>query len=198
MEGPFRRSEPTDRRVVSRSEPSVSRAPDPEPRTEQPQQYVTQEQKPVHRAPMPHISAKDKKPFKRFILPLLALIVIILLVVGGWALWSKSQNAGTAIDGSKYQAVFFTNGQVYFGKLHAFNDESMKLTDIWYLQASTADSKNPQQTSTDSSNVQLIKLGNEIHGPEDQMVLSKNQLLFYENLKSDSKVVKAIEAQKAK
>jgi len=102
----------------------------------------------------------------------------------------------TGIDGGKYQAVFFANGQVYFGKLQVFNGGYLKLTDIYYLQSqSSGDSSNPQATSKDQaagSNVQLIKLGDEIHGPEDEMIISKDQVLFYENLKADGKVAQSI------
>lgn len=137
----------------------------------------------------------------RFIFPIITLILVLALAVAGWFLWSKTQ-ASTGIDTNKYQAVFFTNGQVYFGKLQSFNGEYMKLTDIYYLQSQQAaeenkDSKNPQQTSSDQGNVQLIKLGDEIHGPEDEMIVSKEQVLFYENLKADGKVAKSIEQHKS-
>ena len=106
-------------------------------------------------------------------------------------------STAAAIDSSKYQAVFFTNGQVYFGKLHTLNNNYMKLTDIFYLQAkdpsTNADSKNPQETSTQQSpDVQLVKLGNEVHGPVDEMIISKDQMLFFENLKKDGKVAASI------
>jgi ABC-type Zn uptake system ZnuABC Zn-binding protein ZnuA len=40
--------------------------------------------------------------------------------------------------------------------------------------------------------VQLIKLGSEVHGPEDAMMIAKAQVLFYENLKPDGKVAQSI------
>ena len=121
--------------------------------------------------------------------------MVIALGVAGWLAWS-AMGGGTAIDGSKYQAVFFTNGQVYFGKLQAGRDGYMKLTDIYYLQSQSSKeegSGNPQETATDQNNVQLIKLGDEIHGPEDEMIISKDQVLFYENLKPDGKVAQSIQ-----
>jgi flagellar basal body-associated protein FliL len=187
-EGPFRASRPADRRAVSRPEPAYRQPEEPQPVNVEPQ------------APAPQKEVKQKKPSRRLRLPIaIAIVVLIVAGVVGWFVWSGSQNQGTAIDSSKYQAVFFTNGQVYFGKLHTFNNESLKLTDIYYLQtqASSTSSQNPQQTSNaQTSNVQLIKLGDEIHGPEDEMVLSKAQVLFYENLKPDSKVVTSIEQYK--
>jgi hypothetical protein len=188
--GPFRTQQPADRRPVSR--PEVPRRQPEEP------QPVYAEPKTVHRPTPASHSQKQKKSWKRFLLPVGAVVVLIIGVLG-WFVWSSMQSANTAIDSSKYQAVFFTNGQVYFGKLKSFNGEYMQLTDIYYLQTQTKDEdsdSNPQQTSTDQNDVQLIKLGDEIHGPEDQMILSKDQVLFYENLKSDSKVVQSIDKYK--
>ena len=42
----------------------------------------------------------------------------------------------------------------------------------------------------------LIKLGGELHGPKDQMTINRNQILFIEELKADSKVVTAIVASR--
>ena len=189
-EGPFRVSRPTDRRPVSRSEPAYRQPEEP--------QQTRQEPQPVERATSPQRPAKSGKPSRRFKLPLILIALLLVIAAGLFAWTSLNKNAGLAIDSSKYQAVFFTNGQVYFGKLGKVNDEYLKLTDIFYLQtqAEDANESNPQQTSNDQSDVQLIKLGEEIHGPEDEMVLSKDQVLFYENLKADGKVVQSIEAYK--
>lgn len=188
--GPFRTQQPADRRPVSR--PEVPRRQPEEP------QPVYAEPKTVHRATPASHSRKEKKSWKRLLLPM-GIVGVLILGALGWFAWTSMQSANTAIDSNKYQAVFFTNGQVYFGKLKPFNGEYMQLTDIYYLQTQTKDEdsdSNPQQTSTDQNDVQLIKLGDEIHGPEDQMILSKDQVLFYENLKSDSKVAQSIEKYK--
>ncbi|MBL8160076.1 hypothetical protein JNJ66_06495 [Candidatus Saccharibacteria bacterium] len=129
-----------------------------------------------------------------------AVLVLILLFVGWSAL--SSLNRGSAIDTSKYQAVFFTNGQVYFGKLTDMNDEYFKLNDIFYLQtkatAAEKDSQNPQETAAEqSADVELIKLGDEVHGPEDEMIISKDQVLFFENLKNEGKVAGSINEYKS-
>ncbi|TAH32968.1 hypothetical protein EYC58_02325 [Candidatus Saccharibacteria bacterium] len=149
-----------------------------------------------------HHIAKEDKPKKRFIIPVAIAAAVIILIIGGLLVWSKSKGEASGIDSSKYQAVFFTNGQVYFGKLTSLNDNYMKMTDIFYLQtqgqAESDDKKNPQDIAADQSNVQLIKLGNEVHGPEDEMIISRDQVLFYENLKADGKVATTIKQYKEK
>jgi hypothetical protein len=189
-EGPFRASRPADRRVAAaRPEPAYRQADEPKPA-----QQVT----PTSTRPATIHSAKDKKSLRRSKLPFVIIIAAVILGIIGWlAILGMNKGGATEIDKSKYQAVFFTNGQVYFGKLTPVSNEYMKLTDIYYLQTKSTDATdaNPQQTSSDSD-VQLIKLGSEIHGPEDEMILSKDQLLFYENLKTDGKVAQSIESYK--
>jgi len=191
--GPFRVPQPADRRVVSsRPEPTQRQAEAVSPAQPEPQPIAPA--RPTHRSASTPKVSKDRKS-KPFILLIVALILIVAIGLVMYVTQANSKNTATAIDGSKYQAVFFTNGQVYFGRLKPFNDESMKLTDIYYLQTKTAtdtDSANPQKTAVNQNDVQIIKLGNEIHGPEDEMIISKYQMLFYENLKPDSKVAESI------
>ena len=191
MDGGVRMPRPVGRGAVA-PEPVQHRQPEPSQPMQEAPRAVSQPAV-THHAPRTKKSSK-----KRFTWPII-IAAIILLSILGWFAWSKLHTSGPAIDSSKYQAVFFTNGQVYFGKLQAAGGDYMKLTDIYYLQtqaSSGTDSSNPQQTTSDQSNVQLIKLGDEIHGPEDQMIISKDQMLFYENLKADGKVAKSIEQYK--
>lgn len=189
MDGGYRTGRPVERRTASRPE-SAYRQPEPQPVSEPP--------KPVHRAPVQHHRAeKEKKSlFKRLMWPIIGLVVV-LLGTAGWLAWSNMNAGAPGIDGSKYQAVFFENGQIYFGKLQSLDSDHMKLTDIFYLQsqATDKDATNPQASSTDqssNSNMQLIKLGEEIHGPEDEMIINKDQVLYYENLKDGGKVAQSI------
>lgn len=142
-------------------------------------------------AEAPRAQSPKKRSKKSLILTLVGVVVALALIAAG--VFAYKQFAGTTIESGKYQAVFLTNGQVYFGKLHRAGDY-YKLTNVYYLQAtqSSDGSSNPQQASDAKSGVQLIKLGNEVHGPEDAMIIDKSQVLFFENLKNDGKVVDSI------
>lgn len=134
--------------------------------------------------------AKSKKP-------MMVIGIVLALVLVGLAAWFALGRTGSAgaIDDSKYQAVFFTNGQVYFGKLSQLDGDYMRLKNVYYLQnkEQAADETTPQSASKqDASDVELIKLGNEIHGPEDEMLVSKDQILFFENLKPAGTVSQTI------
>ena len=100
-----------------------------------------------------------------------------------------------ALESDAYQAVFLSNGQVYFGQITKVNPDYIVLSDIFYLNASE-----PVQPSSGFSNdISLVKLGCELHGPSDVMHIPKSSVTFWENLKKhDSQVVKAIEDWKGK
>jgi len=104
-------------------------------------------------------------------------------------------------DFSKYQAVFLSNGQVYFGKVTDANIQTLVLENIYYLRSAGNLQTSDVEDSTAASatdNFSLVKLGNELHGPEDKMSINLNQVLFVEDLKADSKVVEAIRAYELK
>jgi hypothetical protein len=139
---------------------------------------------------------KETAPAKSSKVPwiVLAVAVVVLVVVGvlfrDKLFGGAAKNAATN-GSSGYQAVFLTNGQVYFGKISNTAKDYVTLKDIYYLQVG------PQQgsgaaTTTSAQSISLVKLGNELHGPVDEMHISRPQILFYEDLKSDGQVVKAI------
>lgn len=102
----------------------------------------------------------------------------------------------SAIKSKQYQALFLTNGQVYFGKVSKVDSSYVKLTDIYYLQVQQPVQPGADKNAQSNQQVSLAKLGGELHGPEDMMYVSRSQVLFWENLKDDGKVAKAIKDYK--
>jgi hypothetical protein len=97
--------------------------------------------------------------------------------------------------GSGYQAVFLTNGQVYFGKLYKDRSQYPVLRDIYYLQV-TQPPQPLQPGEVPPANINVVKLGAELHGPNDEMRINRDSILFIEDLKDDSRVVTAIKQLK--
>lgn len=97
------------------------------------------------------------------------------------------------VDTDKMQAVFLNGGQVYFGKITTLNPSFMKVEDIYYLRVNQAVQPNGQQQA---SNPELVKLGCELHGPTDEMVINREQVIFWENLKDEGQVAKAVDEYK--
>ena len=119
------------------------------------------------------------------------IIIIILLALGWWFLGAKlGSTVFTSSNNSSYQAVFLTNDQVYFGHLSHNDSQFPTLTDIFYLQV--AQPLQPIPSSQAAPNINLVKLGNELHGPADVMRINRDQILFVEDLKSDSQISAAI------
>jgi hypothetical protein len=133
---------------------------------------------------------------------LLSRVLSVLLALAALAIVSwlgvravGSLMADSAVKGKQYQAVFLTNGQVYFGKVSRVDASYVKLQDIYYLQVQQQ-VQPKDQNSSQQPQVSLAKLGGELHGPEDVMYISRSQVLFWENLKDDGKVTKAIKDYK--
>ena len=97
----------------------------------------------------------------------------------------------------KWQAVFLNGGatsgpvqySTYFGHITSLNNKYFVLRDIYYLTSN----QQTQSAKTSNNNVQLTKLGcQQLHSPYDQMVINRDQVAFWENIKDDGKVVQAI------
>lgn len=190
---PYRTSQSADRRVINRSGQAAYRQAEESRPVDEPVKSVA---KPVS---APRSSASQKQPSKRWLWVVLSIVLVLIFVGAGWFAWSSAKNANTGIDASKYQAVYLMNGQLYFGKLQVLSDTKLKLTNVYYLQTQnneSTDKTDAESAETTSNNVQLIKLSNAIYGPNDEMIISKDQVLYYQNLKSDSKASQLIESDK--
>lgn len=187
---PYRNaSQPTERRVINRSGAASRPAEEPQPvREEAPQSAPRASRRAEY-------DSSNQKSHKGLLWTIVVILIVLAVAVVGWVVWSNSKNAATGIDASKYQAVFMSNGQIYFGKLSDFNDSSFKITSIYYPQAQTTDESTTSKTNVNDSqsNIQLFRVTDGVHGPEDEMIITKSQILYYENLKSDSKVTQLIQ-----
>lgn len=125
------------------------------------------------------------------------LLVGILLTTIVWSALSSSNLVKSSefakVKANEYQAVFLnggaTSGSVayttYFGHISKLNSQYVVLKDVYYLTTSG--------TTDQNATPQLTKLGcQQLHSPEDMMVINRNQVAFWENLKDSGKVVTAI------
>lgn len=108
---------------------------------------------------------------------------------------NNNPNEGKFVSSAHYQAVFLNNGQVYFGKIQSISNQYVDLQGIFYLNSSSSsNTSKDSKDNTTASNYTLVKLGCELHGPYDQMVINRDQVTFWENLKDDGQVVKTIKS----
>lgn len=156
-------------------------------------------QKPMQRPEAPLKQAyTSSRPNKQFgwqkVLAVSAIIAIVAAALFGfWYVNNKKSTTLVGVDSSRYQAMFLNNGQVYFGKLSQADENTVRLQDIYYLhitQQVQPESAQPAEASTEPP--QLIKLGEELHKPDDEMFIDRSQVSFWENIKDDGKVAEAI------
>ncbi|MES2315747.1 MAG: hypothetical protein V4486_03385 [Patescibacteria group bacterium] len=132
-------------------------------------------------------------------------VVLLIIIIGAGAFYFffGGSSLFSPQNENSYQAVFLTNGQAYFGKLST-SGSWIVLKDVYYLEAKDAlqpegvvtDAKSPVPVANPQQKIQLVQLGGELHGPEGQMFIEKDKVLFWENMKSDSKVLEAIKQYK--
>lgn len=118
-----------------------------------------------------------------------ALVLLVLLAVVAGAVYlgrtfvGRSPAAAEHIDHGAYQAVFLTNGQVFYGKLTIPDGDTYLLTDVYYLVTGDAGQAG-----------RLVKRGGEVQGPREPMVILAKQVLWFENMRDDSEVAGGIRA----
>lgn len=138
---------------------------------------------------------EERERFGRiFTVGSVALLVSIAILIGAVASYFAFGNAGNEsqyINKNEYQAVFVnvngtSGGQVYFGHIQNMTSDYVDLTNVFYIQNQSSSSK------TSSNSYTLVKLGCELHAPEDQMVVNRSQVYFWENLKNNGQVAQKI------
>lgn len=122
------------------------------------------------------------------------IILSVVLVAGALFTTYKMNIFSSKVDYSLYYAVFLTNGQVYFGNMKDISKKEIVLVDVHYLQLEGGEGTAQSQLA--ESRFTLIKMGNEIHGPTDELFINRENVLFYETLRGDSKVVDSIKQSK--
>lgn len=111
----------------------------------------------------------------------LAGVVISILFLANYLKYDRYDKKDF-IDINSYQAIFLTNNQVYFGHLKNISSDYLILSDVYYAKVN------------DDGKGQLVKLGAiEPHSPKDKMTINQDQVLFWENIRPDSQVIKTIQ-----
>jgi len=144
-------------------------------------------------------SVAPSRPKQSWIKGLVTLIVVIVIIGGGIYLIADFSGFGIGANqtilSSDWQAVFLTNGQVYFGQASKIGSEFVILKNIYYLQVVTLQDtlgQSPEVQTESEQRLTLIKLGSEIHGPKDEMMINRDHVILIEDLKDDGRVVQAI------
>lgn len=151
-------------------------------------------------APAPQAAAnaaeplRHKKPSSKKGMGIIAGIVALVVLAAAAGYYFVLRPGLMVSQG--YQAVFLTNGQVYFGKLQSINGTYVKMSNVYYIQGKATGS-DPQATANANA-VELIKLTSAVHGPKDEIVFNNNQISFFENLDDNGQAAKLMATDAAK
>ena len=110
----------------------------------------------------------------------IALAVVVFVAVFAFVEWWDF--APPSFGGARYQAVFLSNGQTYFGHYVDRIGPYAKIENAFYIQQTPAANENEAATS------KIVRRGSELHEPEPFVLLPKSAILFVEDLRTDSSV----------
>lgn len=128
--------------------------------------------------------------------PSLKLVVaptVLVILLGFFAAWMWLIPHGQRINSDGYQVVYLTNNQAYFGKLQNTGGDYLVIEGAYTAQEVQAPAEDKDKTP--ETQTTLVKVRDQVAGPEDSIALRAEQVLFWQNLRSDSKVTQAIEAK---
>lgn len=105
-----------------------------------------------------------------------------------------------------YIAAYLENGKVYFGKLEEQDNQQFSITEVFFLRTQKV-TQSPKENNSDNDvqvedqsasgmEFELVRLADQFYAPEDRLVITSDQLLFWEPLAENSKVIEAIKKYK--
>ena len=156
------------------------------------QMFEDQQMQPQEQAPVQENTPKKKKSGSKFLLFVVVVVIIAAAIFGVY----RFVSGGGAMNG--YYAVFLDNNQVYFGNLSHKESTYVTLEDVYYLRVTQVLQNTEDGKQVTVPDINLVKLGTELHKPEDMMEIQKDHILFIEKLKSDSDIINAINTYKQK
>ena len=120
------------------------------------------------------------------VLPAIVFFILILAL-----LYFSGGIGGSGVKPNKdtYQIVYLSNGQSYMGKLEV-NAQEFVLSDIFYTVSVSKQVQGEKGVTVDRES-KLVKFGGEFElaGPEDKMVIQRNQVVLWENMRPESKMM---------
>jgi hypothetical protein len=116
-------------------------------------------------------------------------LTLIVVLIGAMLAIMYVLPDGVRINSRGYQVVYLASGQAFFGKLQNTDGKYVVIKDAYTTQDQTGAQDNAQ------SQTAIVKVSQQVYGPEDSLSIKSDQVVFWQNLRSDSKIVQAIEAR---
>lgn len=136
--------------------------------------------------------AKLKSSKSNLVLAITAVVVSVVGVV--WLMQQLYQANLQRIDTSKYQVVYLVNGQAYFGKLQNTSGDFLVVKSPYIAQSVESVGEDTSKTAG-STQTTILKVTDQVYGPDDSIAIKSSQVAFWQNLRDDSKVTQAIKSK---
>lgn len=158
--------------------------------------------------------------FEMLMLPYAVIAMAIILAAA--AMFVQHKQFRNTLPAETYQAVFLSNGQIYFGQLDTLSRSHMHLSDVYYIQETTTVVEEPvattelpvdadtvsalgaadevavaESTPQTQTGLQVVRVGSEIHQPVNELVLNRDHIIMWQNLSPDSQIIDAITTEKS-
>lgn len=146
---------------------------------------------------------------KKIILYLCVVICLAAAFVGAMSFWGTRNTMAAHFGSSKksWQAVYMTDGKVYYGHVGRLKEDFVELNDVYYIKVRTtyqeqkknsAPNEEKSKSEKDSELVPtvlrtLAKPSVELPGPEDRMIINRDHIFYWQTLRPDSQIVQTIE-----
>lgn len=123
---------------------------------------------------------------------LIKIIVIFLaIIVIGATVYIMFFRSGEKLETGNWYSVKLIDGEVFYGQIADVKADPLVISNAYY-NYDQAKAKEGNKTVEETGSLRLVKRGQETHGPSGTMEIVRSQVLFMEQLKQDSKVLKAI------
>jgi hypothetical protein len=139
---------------------------------------------------------------QRYALSAVLSFAVLALLAGSYYFWNKANSEASETvqikkinNTNPWYAVKLVDGDVIYGKITDINTDPLVIDSVYYNydQKRSENDSGQKKPVNETGDLRLVKRGNETHGPDGKLQVFRAQVVFMENLRADSKVLRVIE-----
>jgi hypothetical protein len=139
---------------------------------------------------------------QKYALPVLLSLAALALVAGSFYFLTKANSEASETvqikkisNSNPWYAVKLLDGDIIYGKITDINTDPLIIDSVYYNydQKRSENDTGQKKPVNETGDLRLVKRGNETHGPDGKLQVFRAQVVFMENLRADSKVLRVIE-----
>lgn len=138
----------------------------------------------------------------RYLLPAALILAALGLIAGSFYFLNKADSEASETvqikkinNSNPWYAVKLVDGDIIYGKITDINTDPLIIDSVYYNydQKRSENDTGQKKPVNETGDLRLVKRGNETHGPDGKLQVFRAQVVFMENLRADSKVLRVIE-----